>query len=153
MPPLTQSALAHIKTNNKLVVGFLYNIGRFSTLTDIGTVDGFEPDLAQAIADDWGVTLEPKQVTRQNGRDLLLSGQIDLLMGEVLLSRDDQTLVDYSDPYFINQELALAGNDFAGKSITDLAGQTGGGVQGSRAELAFNSSMQINDLQATLPPS
>src|SRR5882724_1093049 len=36
-PPMTQSALAHIKTNNKLVVGFLYNIGRFSTLTDIGT--------------------------------------------------------------------------------------------------------------------
>src|SRR5260221_8028530 len=149
-PPLTQSALAHIKTNNKLVVGFLYNIGRFSTLTDIGSVDGFEPDLAQAIADDWGVTLEPKQVTRQNGRAQLLSGQIDLLMGEVLISRDDQALVDYSDPYFINKEVALAGNDFGGKSINDLAGQPVGVVQGSRAEQTFNSWMQANGLTATV---
>src|SRR5258706_5439164 len=66
--PLTQSALARIKSNNPLVVGFLYNVNRFALPTGTGSpdnpdIDGFEPDLAQAIADDWGVKLQPEQAS------------------------------------------------------------------------------------------
>ena len=79
-------------------MGILYNIGRFATLTDTGDVQGFEASIAQAIAEDWGVNVQFKQVTRQNAVNMLLGGRVDLLMGEVMLSRDMQALIDYSDP-------------------------------------------------------
>jgi polar amino acid transport system substrate-binding protein len=154
-PPVTQSALARIKSSNTLVVGFLYNVNRFAEPTGTGSpdnpdIDGFEPDLAQAIADDWGVQLKHKQVTHLNGRDMLLSGQIDLLMGQSVVSRDDQSLVDFSDPVFINKEVALVNGDFTGKNITDLAGQTVAVVIGSRSEQAYNVWMQANGLNSTV---
>src|SRR5689334_11760203 len=84
LPPLIQSALVRIKADPPhVVIGIPYNISRFATLTITGEVEGFEADIASAIADDWGVKLTLKQVTRQNALDLLLSGQIDLLLGQV----------------------------------------------------------------------
>ncbi|HLY28108.1 MAG TPA: transporter substrate-binding domain-containing protein [Aggregatilineales bacterium] len=151
-PTFTQSALAHIKSKTKKAqvrVGILYNIGRFSSLTDVGTVDGFEPDLAVAIADDWGAVVNYQQVTQHNGRDMLLSGQIDLLMGEVPLVRDD-TQLDYSMPFFVSKDVALVNGDSPAKSITDLGGQTIGVVQGSRSEQSVNGWVQANGLQATV---
>ncbi|MEP7289792.1 MAG: transporter substrate-binding domain-containing protein [Chloroflexota bacterium] len=149
-PPFTQSAIAGIKANNVLRVGILYNIGRFSTLTSTGDVDGFEADIAQAIADDWGVKLEFHQVTRQNALNLLLSGQIDLLMGQVVLSRDAQAMVDYSDPLFMNKQVALVNSDSGLKELKDLVGKSVGVVMGSPSEAAFNSWMQGNNLQSNV---
>jgi polar amino acid transport system substrate-binding protein len=154
-PPLTQSALARIKSNNTLIVGFLYNVNLFALPTGTGSpdnpdIDGFEPDLAQAIADDWGVKLQPRQVTQLNARDMLLGGQIDLLMGQSVVSRDNQSLIDYSDPVFLSKDVALVNSDFTGKDIPDLAGQTVAVVTGSRAERAYKAWMQANGLQSTV---
>jgi len=83
-----------------LIIGIPFNIPPFSQITDTGDQEGFEADLAEAIAQDWGADLILRQVTRESARELLRTGQIDLLMGRVLLNRDDITDVDYSDPIF-----------------------------------------------------
>lgn len=160
-PLPTQSVLARIRartssTENRslLIVGIAYNIPRFAMMTETGCCEGFEADLAQALADDWGVQLQYRQVTRQNALNLLLGGQVDLLMGEVIISRDPniQAQVDFSDPLFINKEEALV---LAGSSITDvkqLAGQAVGVVRGSRAEQALTEWSQANGLQINVTP-
>jgi ABC-type amino acid transport substrate-binding protein len=156
-PPLTQSALARIKARvtsetdkPKLVVGIPYNIALFSTLTDTGEIDGFEADIAQAIADDWGATLITRQVTRHNAYDLLLSGQIDLLVGQVMLTRNAPAGVDFSDPYFANRQVALVLNDSGLKDIANLAGQNIGVVSLSRSEEAFEAWAEVNNMQANI---
>jgi ABC-type amino acid transport substrate-binding protein len=156
-PPLVQSAIARIKarvdpTSQKptVVIGIPYNIYRFSTLTDTGDIQGFEADIAQAIADDWGCTLQLRQVTQENALDLLMTGQIDLLMGQVLLSRDAQSQLDYSDPIFANRQVALVLNDAGLQDIKDLNGKTVGVVAGSRAEDAYNAWASANGVQATV---
>ncbi len=150
LPPITQSALARIKANGYITIGIPYNITRFATLTTTGDVDGFEADIAQAIADDWGVKLHWQQVTHRNGVDLLLSGQVDLLMGQVILTRDMQSQIDFSDPVFTNRQVALASADSTMQDIKDLNGQTVGVVAGSRAEEAFNVWAEANNLQANV---
>jgi ABC-type amino acid transport substrate-binding protein len=151
--PPTQSALARIKTrisaNNRptLIVGLPYNVERFASLTTTGSVAGFEADLAQAIADDWGVDLLRPQVTRQDAMDMLLSGQIDLLMGQVMISRDPQTAVDFSDPIFVNKQVALVLGDASAKDVKDLGGQTVGVVIGSRSEQALAEWSKANNIQ------
>jgi len=147
-PMITQSALARIKANGYITVGIPYNIARFATLTTTGDIDGFEADIAQAIADDWGVKLHWQQVTRRNGVDLLLNGQIDLLVGQVIVSRDTQAQIDFSDPVFANRQVALAPADSTMQDIKDLNGQTVGLVMGSRAEEAFNVWAEANSIQA-----
>jgi polar amino acid transport system substrate-binding protein len=151
-PPLIQSALARIKADPPhVVIGIPYNISRFATLTITGEVEGFEADIAQAIADDWGVKLSLKQVTRQNALDLLLSGQIDLLMGQVILSRDEakQAMLDFSDAIFASRQVALARENTIG-DIKDLGGKTVGVVVGSRAEEAYNAWAAASGVQATV---
>jgi polar amino acid transport system substrate-binding protein len=150
-PLLTQSALVRIKTDQRLIVGIPYNVARFSTLTVTGDVEGFEADIAQAIADDWGVKLILQQVTRQDAQDMLLGGQIDLLMGQVMPSRDDrrQALRDYSDPVFAGRQVALALENTV-PDIKDLGGKTVGVVVASRAEEAYNAWAATSGVQATV---
>jgi ABC-type amino acid transport substrate-binding protein len=151
-PPL-QSALARVKArisaNNRptLIVGLPYNVERFASLTTTGSVAGFEADLAQAIADDWGVDLLRPQVTRQNAVDMLLNGQIDLLMGQVIVSRDTQTALDFSDPIFVNKQVALVLDDASARDVKDLGGQAVGVVIGSRSEQALAEWSKANNIQ------
>ncbi len=155
-PLPSQSVIARIRarisTNNLpiLIVGIPYNIKPFATITDTGDVDGFEADIAQAVADDWGTEIQWQQVTDENAMNMLLGGQIDLLIGQVIPSRDDHTLIDYSDPYFASKQVALALGDSTVKSINDLGGQTVGVVIGSRSEQAFNDWAKANNVQATV---
>jgi putative glutamine transport system substrate-binding protein len=160
IPPSPLSVLARFKDPKApLRVGILYNVGRFSTLTDTGDVRGFEADLAEAIAEDWGVgvataadagKVQYVQVTHQNALSMLLSGKIDLLMGQVMISRDQQAQIDFSDPIFVNKQVALTNADAPFKDIKDLAGQTVGVMYGSPSEQAFTDWMQANGLQATV---
>ncbi len=159
-PPITQSALARIKarvsTSQRptLIVGIPFNIKRFSSLTETGEKEGFEADIAQAIADDWGVDLVYQQVTRQNALDLLLNGQIDLLMGQVIVSRDErrQALLDYSDPIFASRQVALVINGSLpdNADLKDLGGKTVGVVVGSPAEDAVSAWSSGSGIQVSI---
>jgi polar amino acid transport system substrate-binding protein len=121
-------------------------------LSSTGEVRGYEADIARAIAEDWGVKPEFVQVTRRTGLNTLLSGEVDLLMGEIMLTREDQSPVDYSDPLFMNTQVALVANDAPAQGIRDLSGQPVAVVSGSRGEQAFNGWMIGNGLQANAKP-
>jgi ABC-type amino acid transport substrate-binding protein len=152
-PPLINtSALERIRTRNPqtLVIGLPSNLSPFASITETGDYEGFEADLARAIAEDWGVKFQFRQVTRQNGLGLLQSGQIDLLMGQQMLTRDLPDFLDFSDPIFMGKQVALAMNDAPIKSIQELGGKTVGVVIGSPGEEAFNQWAAANALQATV---
>ncbi|HVO42041.1 MAG TPA: transporter substrate-binding domain-containing protein, partial [Aggregatilineales bacterium] len=70
-----------------LIVGIAYNIPRFAEMDETGEIQGFEADIARAIAEEMGVKLIFKQVTRDDAMSMLLGGSVDLLMGQVILSR------------------------------------------------------------------
>jgi ABC-type amino acid transport substrate-binding protein len=152
-PQITQSAIARIKgrinpANNKIVtvIGIPYNTPPFSELNENGEVVGFEADLALAIAEDWGTELELKQVTTQSGLRMLQTGEIDLLMGQVVVTRDESSPLDFSTPYFIGKQVALAMADDPIASVTELGDKNVGVVIGSRSETAFNEWVQANGM-------
>ena len=67
-------AIARITRDGKLRVGILYNEPPFGVYNIRGEETGFDADLAQAMADAWGVKVEFQQVTRQTGIDMVTSG-------------------------------------------------------------------------------
>jgi polar amino acid transport system substrate-binding protein len=157
-PESVNSALVRIKnrandpsTNNSptLIVGITYNIPRFAQMDDTGEIQGFEADIARAIAEDMGVKLIFKQVTRDNAISALLGGQIDLLMGQVILSRNPGAPIDFSDPIFMNKEVALVKNDTKANDVSDLSGATIGVVAKGRSEDAVKEWISEKHIQAT----
>lgn len=144
IPNSSESAILRIRNRLSaaekptLIIGIPYNIPPFSQITDTGDYEGFEADLAEAIAQDLGADLVLKQVTRESARDLLRTGQIDLLMGRVLLNRDDVAEVDYSDPIFASTHVALKLSETAIGNINDLGGQKVGVVVGTASDQALS---------------
>lgn len=156
--PMGASALAKILVNKDhphLTIGILFNAKPFAALDDSGQVVGFEADIGRAIAQDWGLSDADqqtlfRQVTRQNEIDLLMNGQIDLLMGKVIHTRAADETLDFSDSIFVNHEVALMLATSPKRDIADLAGQTIGVVAGSAAEQAVAEWQKQTGTQATI---
>jgi polar amino acid transport system substrate-binding protein len=152
-PTITRSALARIRerATPTLIVGVPANSPPFSVITDTGEYQGFDADLARAIAADWGVQVNFRQVTKQNAYALLQSGQIDLLMGGQMPQREMPAFIDYSDPYFISRQVALALADTSG-DINVVNGQNVGVVISSAAQAAFAEWQARTGIPATVLP-
>ncbi|MBO9310306.1 MAG: transporter substrate-binding domain-containing protein [Chloroflexi bacterium] len=147
-PPITRSALARIRERGSLIVGIPFNRKPFSGINALGIVEGFEADIARAIAEDWGVSLELRHVTRHTADAMLRSGAIDLLMGQQIIRRDPPEHLDFSHPIFVGLQVALAMADSPLQSIIELGGQSVGVIIGSRGEEAFLEWSAANGLQA-----
>jgi ABC-type amino acid transport substrate-binding protein len=65
-----------------LRVGAYYNAHPFVWLDEQGTIAGYEADIVRAIGIDLGVQVEFVQVTRHNADETLLSGAVDVLIGQ-----------------------------------------------------------------------
>ncbi|GAB4570138.1 MAG: hypothetical protein Kow0077_03660 [Anaerolineae bacterium] len=128
------SVLERIRTEGILRVGTLFNNPPMSALSERGTVEGYEADLARAIAEDWGVEVQFVQVTRQNGTAMLLSGDVDLLMASVVHERELESELAFSQPYFINGHMFLLRQDSPVNSVQDVSGLRVGVVQGTASE-------------------
>src|SRR5689334_21115403 len=77
---LSESGVARIQRDGVVRVGILYNEPPFGELTIRGEVNGFDAELAAAIAEAWGIKVEFTQVTRQNALDTLRAGLVDMLI-------------------------------------------------------------------------
>jgi len=157
--PLEQSGLARItadKAKPRLTIGIPYNAEPFASLNENGEVIGFEADIGRAIAEDWGIPVgggNPpifRQVTRQDGVDLLQRGEIDLLMGQVIHTRAMEKTLDFSEPYFVNTQVALTLGSNSAQALSSLGGQTVGVVIGSSSQQAVEEWAKTSGASVTI---
>jgi ABC-type amino acid transport substrate-binding protein len=130
------SGLAVAQNFGRLRVGTYYNAEPFSWLDEFGEVVGYEPDLIRAIAIELGIEVEFVQVTRQNNIETLLSERVDILLGQQVHSRDRDELLDFTHPYYANQEKMVVLTDAPYTTLADLAGLPVAVPIGSRTERA-----------------
>jgi ABC-type amino acid transport substrate-binding protein len=135
--PPTMSGLAVAETVGKLRVGTYYNEFPFTWLNEYGELTGYEVDIIRAIGIELGVEVEFNQVTRQNAEEMLLGGRVDLLIGQQVHSRDREDWLDFTDPYYINQERMVVKTDAPYNALQDLAGLPVAVEIGSRSERAL----------------
>lgn len=135
--PPSESGLATIQRDRVLRVGTYFNAYPFAWLNEQGAVTGYEVEILEAVAIELGIELEFVQVTRHNALDTLLSGQVDVLVGQQIHTRDRESLVDFTHPYYTNAErmVVLTGAPYV--TLRDLAGQPVAVEIGSRSERAL----------------
>ncbi len=134
----SESGIARIKADGKVRVGVLFNEPPFGVYDIQGNESGFDADLARAIAEAWGVQVDFQQVTRQTGIDMVVSGDIDLLIAAQPHTRDLDTRVEFSQSYYPSVQALVVRQGDGATVLAHMADRKVGVVLGTRAEDAVN---------------
>lgn len=116
-------------------------------------IDGFEVDLARAIAkkilgDDTKIKLEP--VTAKTRGPLLDNGQLDLVIATFTIKPERLEQWNFSKSYYTDQVGLLVKKSSGIKSLADLDGKTIGVAQGATTKDAIEA--EIKDKGLNIKP-
>lgn len=103
-----QSDLEYVQSKGTLVVG----------ITDYAPMDyrngegwtGFDADLAEAFADNIGVTVELVEIEWDKKTELLEKGSIDCIWNGMTMTDDLQETISCTDPYLSNAQVVVLRN-------------------------------------------
>jgi ABC-type amino acid transport substrate-binding protein len=143
---LSESAVARLQREGKVIVGMLYNAPPFGELNIRGEVSGFDADLARSMAEAWGVQIEFVQVTRQTAIDVLRSGGVDMLVAAQTHRRELDALVEFSQTYYFGAQAMLVRDGDGAASLADIANRKVGVVIGTTSEEAVSGWQQRANL-------
>lgn len=129
--------LDKIMKRGKLIVGVKYDAKPFGYLNEKQELTGYDIDLAKYIAksilgDENKV--EFKQVTPSSRILALNSGQIDMILATMTITKQREAVVDFSTPYYIAGQAVLVPQNSKITSIADLNGKNVIVIFGSTAE-------------------
>jgi len=122
--PATAADLAAIESAGTVKIGMLVDFPPFGVMDSAGQPDGYDADVAKALAEHLGVQPQIVPVTGPNRIPYLLSGQVDVLVASLGITEERAARVDFSDPY-AGISIAVygdAGLEIAGPEA--LSGQT-----------------------------
>ena len=111
---------------------------------DNGTIVGFDIDLAQAVCDYYGISLEPIPID-WDAKDMeLATGNIDCIWNGLTIT--DARLESYcmSKPYLANRQVVVTTSDSGISTLADLAGKIVALQSDSSASEALEANEEVN---------
>lgn len=121
------------KSKETLTMGTNASFAPYEYVDDNGKIVGIDAEIAQAIADKLGMTLEIKDMDFEALVPAVQSGQVDLVLAGMTVSEERKESVNFTDSYAKgvqviivteNSDIASA-DDLAGKKIGVQSGTTG----------------------------
>lgn len=129
--------LSKIVQRGKIVIGVKFDAKPFGYLNGKEQLVGYDIDLARAIAKSIlgnENRVEFKQVTPSNRILALNSGQVDMIIATMTITKQRMQVVDFSIPYYVAGQSILVPKNSSITSISDLNGKKVIIVFGSTAE-------------------
>ena len=111
-----ESALDAIKKRGAIRVGFDTFVP-WAMKDKNGEYIGFEIDVAQRVADDLGVKLEPIPTKWDGIIPALLTGKFDVIIGGMGITEERLKKVDFTDPYEFSGMSMMANKKVAGGAM------------------------------------
>ena len=113
-----------IKKAGKLVMATDAAWAPFEYIADTDTPVGSDIDLAQAIADQWGVELEIINAAFDTLPQYLDNGKADIVIAAMTITDERKEQMAFSDPYTKSTQYIIVNEtDDSVKNIEDLAGK------------------------------
>ncbi|MGY9046792.1 ABC transporter substrate-binding protein [Puniceibacterium antarcticum] len=128
--PAMAADLAAIESAGTVKIGMLVDFPPFGITDMSGNPDGYDADVAKALAESMGVTAQIVPVTGPNRIPYLLSGQVDVLVASLGITAERAEKVDFSNPY-AGISIAVYGD--SGLDVADKAGLSGQSISVARA--------------------
>lgn len=143
----TSSALTAIQERGTLKVADCLSFAPFGFKDASGKPDGYDIDIAEAMAADLGVELEVIDTTSANRIPNLQTGKVDLVICNFTRNGERAKQVDFTDPYVVATQALLVKKDSGIESIQDLEGKTVAAVKGSTNTDALKTAGSSADTQ------
>jgi len=117
------STMGKIQSKGEITVGVKYDVPPFGFKNpQSGKVEGFDVDLAQAVADKLGVKLKLVEAISDNRIPFIQDGTVDLILSTMTINAERAQEIGFTDPYFTAHGRILVPKDSDIKGIDDLAG-------------------------------
>ena len=94
---------------------------------------GFDVDLAKEVTRRMGVTLKVQPIDWNAKEQELNTGNIDCIWNGFTITAERRKVINFSDPYVDNAQVAVVRNKTSYKTLADLAGKSIGLQAGSSA--------------------
>jgi aspartate/glutamate/glutamine transport system substrate-binding protein len=136
-----QGGVEAIKARGTLKVGVKIDIPKFGYKdAKTGVIDGFEIDLARAIAKK--ITGDPSKVdlqavTAKTRGPLLDNGEVDLVIATFTITEERKQSYNFSDPYFVDGVALLVKKSSGVSGLKDLNEKNIGVAQSATSKLAI----------------
>jgi polar amino acid transport system substrate-binding protein len=133
-PAHAQSALDRILSAKKIVIAVQNDVPPYSLINKDNQLDGFDIDVAKAIAKDLGVELELQVVTGANRIPALVSGRADMVIATLGINPQRAAAVAMSIPYTAFPQVLISTKDKTIHNFDDLRGKVVGLTRGTMQE-------------------
>jgi glutamate transport system substrate-binding protein len=119
------TTMAKLQTDGEITVGVKFDVPPFGFKNPrSGAVEGFDIDLAKAIADELGVKPKYIEALSDNRIQFLKDGTADLILSTMTINAERDQEIDFSDPYFIARgRILVKKSDTSINGVKDLAGK------------------------------
>ena len=119
-PAASARTLDEIMASKKLIVGINPTLPPLGVFNDKNQIDGVDVDIARAIADKMGLTLEIVQVGSPDRIPFVSSGKIDMVMGAMTWTAERAKAIDYTVPVYTEVMGVLTTNKTGWKDWKEL---------------------------------
>lgn len=136
--PASADTLDDILAQKKIVVGAVNDFPPFGFLDEQQKPQGYDIDVAKAIADQLGVELELVAVSAANRIPYLTSKRVDILVASLGITPERAKQVLFTNPYAATQSTVVAPQDIKIATVDDLVGQRVAVARGSSNDIFFS---------------
>ncbi|MEN0581820.1 polar amino acid transport system substrate-binding protein [Phytobacter palmae] len=126
-----QSTLQTVLQRGTLRVGDCLSFAPFGFYDKDGKPDGYDVDLAKALASKMGVKLEMVNTTSANRIPNLQTNKVDVVFCNFTRNLERAKEIGFTNPYVVASEAMLVRKESGIKSAHDMAGKTIATVKGS----------------------
>jgi ABC-type amino acid transport substrate-binding protein len=114
-----------LQDKGEITIGVKFDVPPFGRKDpQSGDVEGFDIDLAKAIADELGATPKYIEALSDNRIAFLKDGTADLILSTMTINAERDEEIDFSEPYFIAKgRILVKKDDTSIKDVKDLAGK------------------------------
>lgn len=116
---------AKLQEAGEITIGVKFEVPPFGFKNvQTGAVEGFDIDVAKAIADDIGAKPKYIEALSDNRIAFLKDGTADLIISTMTINAERDEEIDFSEPYFIARgRILVKKDDDSIKGVGDLAGK------------------------------
>jgi glutamate transport system substrate-binding protein len=118
------TTMKKLQDAGEITIGVKFDVPPFGFKDTSGEVQGFDIDLAKAIADELGAKPKYIEALSDNRIAFLKDGTADLILSTMTITAERDQEIDFSEPYFIAKgRILVKKSDSSIKGVADLAGK------------------------------
>ena len=141
--PSASAAAGDKQLPEKLIMGVDDSFPPMGFRDESGEIVGFDIDLAKAVGEHLGVTIEVQAIDWGVKEQELNTKKIDLIWNGYTINEKRQQQVLFSKPYLANNQVIVVKKDSGYKTFADLKGKKVGIQSGSSAMEALDEATEL----------